>query len=244
MPGDHHDTNEEVWKSDDMVASWVAGTAERERDRAEPRRLVADLLPFADDEAFTFVDLGAGTGAATRAVLERFGRAHAVLAEYSAQMTAEGRHALSSYDGRFTYVELDLASGEWPGGIPSSLDAAISSLSVHHLPDGRKRALFVEILEHLVPGGWYLNYDPVAADDPVVESAWLRAGDRQDPGAAEKRRHRSPEEQLRYENHVRYIAPLGRQLDFLRAAGFEGVDVYWKRLDHVVYGGRRPLQPG
>lgn len=244
MPGRHHDTNEEVWKSDDMVASWVAGTAERERHRAEPRRIVADLLPFADDEPFTFVDLGAGTGAASQVVLERFSCSHAVLAEYSPQMTAEGRRALSAYDGRFTYVELDLASGEWPAGMPSSVDAAISSLSVHHLPDERKQALFGEIFEHLVPGGWYLNYDPVAADDPVVEAAWLRAGDRQDPAAAEKRLHRTPEEQLRYENHVRYIAPLGRQLDYLRAAGFDGVDVYWKRLDYVVFGGRRPLQPG
>jgi hypothetical protein len=37
------------------------------------------------------------------------------------------------------------------------------------------------------------------------------------------------------------MIPLGPQLGFLRAAGFEAVDVYWKRLDYVIYGGRRPL---
>jgi hypothetical protein len=36
------------------------------------------------------------------------------------------------------------------------------------------------------------------------------------------------------------MVPLATQLDFLRAAGFEAVDVYWKELDHVIYGGRRP----
>ena len=117
----------------------------------------------------------------------------------------------------------------------------ISSLSVHHLNDGRKQSLFAEILAHLAPGGWYLNYDPVAPPDPVVEEAWLRAGDRRDPTAAAKREHRTAEEQFRYENHVRYMIPLEPQLGFLRTAGFEGVDVFWKNLDFVIYGGRRPL---
>ena len=116
----------------------------------------------------------------------------------------------------------------------------ISSLSVHHLNDARKQTLFAEILAHLAPGGWYLNYDPVVPPDAVVEEAWLRAGDRRDPTAAHKRANRTQEEQFRYENHVRYMIPLSPQLDYLRAAGFEGVDVYWKELDFVIYGGRRP----
>ncbi len=112
---------------------------------------------------------------------------------------------------------------------------------MHHLNDARKQSLFAEILAHLAPGGWYLNYDPVLPPDPVAEAAWLRAGDRRDPTAEHKRHHRTPEEQFRYENHVRYMIPLDPQVGFLRAAGFEGVDVFWKELDFVIYGGRRPL---
>jgi hypothetical protein len=37
------------------------------------------------------------------------------------------------------------------------------------------------------------------------------------------------------------MSPLRPQLEFLHAAGFEGVDVYWKELDYAIYGGRRPL---
>ncbi|MDE3205755.1 MAG: class I SAM-dependent methyltransferase [Acidobacteriota bacterium] len=237
---DTPDTNDEVWKSEQMVAEWVATAGDRERHRREHRRLMAELLPFADDQPFTFVDLGAGTGAATQAVLDRFAGAEAFLAEYSPQMIAEGRRALSAYEGRFSYVEFDLASGGWPEGIPDRPDAVISSLCVHHLPDHHKQELFNQIRGHLRPGGWYLNYDPVSSDDPVVESAWQLAGDRLDPQAAAKRHHRSPEEQLRWANHIRYISPLAPQLDFLRIAEFEGIDVYWKQLDHVIYGGRRP----
>ena len=58
--------------------------------------------------------------------------------------------------------------------------------------------------------------------------------------AASKRLHRTPLEQARWDNHVRYIIPLGPQLEYLRSAGFEGVGVYWKHLENVIYGGRRP----
>lgn len=235
------DTNAAIWKSERGIAYWVSSAEERERRRGEQRRLLAELLPFAGDERFTFLDLGAGTGAGTRAVLDRYPGATAVLAEYSPQMTEAGTADLGAYTGRFRYVSFDVAAGEWPAGIPEQVDAVVTSMFVHHLPDERKRQLFGEILARLVPGGWFLNFDPVTAEDPVVAAAWERTEDRIDPAAAEKRAHRSPEEQERFENHVRHMSPLPLQLDFLRAAGFEGIDTYWKQLDYVIYGGRRPL---
>ena len=235
------DTNAEIWKTAEGISKWMSTADDRELRRAEQRRLLADLLQFDDDETFTFADLGAGTGAAARAVLDRYPGASAILADYSPQMMAEGKKALAPYEGRYRYVEFDLAHSEWPAEMPARLAATISSLSVHHLPDERKRQLFAEIRSRLAPGGWYLNYDAVAADDPAVEAVWQRANDRRDPASAHKRAHRTPEEQRHYENHVRYIIPLDRQIGFLRAAGFEAVDVFWKELDYVIYGGRRPV---
>jgi tRNA (cmo5U34)-methyltransferase len=113
-------------------------------------------------------------------------------------------------------------------------------MCVHHLPDDRKQSLFTEIAGHLAPGGWYFNYDPVSAADPLTEATWDRVRDREDPAGAGHRHHRSPAEQARWDNHVRYIAPLAPQLEYLRAAGFQGVDVYWRHLENVIYGGCRP----
>ncbi|HLG67200.1 MAG TPA: class I SAM-dependent methyltransferase [Acidimicrobiales bacterium] len=234
------ESNAAVWKSESTVAQWVATEEERERTRAWPRRLLAELLPFAEHEEFTFVDLGAGTGAASRAVLDRYPSAAAVLADYSTQMMQEGRRTLARYEGRYRYVEIDMAAGGWPPDLAGGLRAVISSLCVHHLTDERKAGLFREIFERLAPGGWYLNYDPVSADDPAVEEAWQRVQDRRDPEAAARRAHRTPEEQARWDNHVRHIIPLDPQLGYLRSAGFEAVDVYWKELDHAIFGGRRP----
>ena len=234
------DTNAAIWQSEAVAAAWAADAARRERDRAAPLRFMASLLPFGEQDAFTFLDLGAGTGAASRAVLERHPRSTALLADFSAAMMSAGEHEMQPFSGRYQYVEFDMSAGPWPAAIPAALDAVVTSMCVHHLPDGRKQGLFAEILDHLVPGGWYLNFDPVAAEDRVVEATWARVNDHRDPEAASKRRHRTPQDQARYDNHVRYIIPLAQQLGYLRSAGFQGIDVYWKNLENVIYGGCRP----
>lgn len=234
------DTNAEIWHSEEMVQRWVKEATAQERNRAEQRRLMADLLPFGDDQEFTFLDLGAGTGAASRAILERHPRATAILADFSAQMMAAGESQMLPYAGRYGTVEFDMTTGEWPTAIPAQLDTIVTSMCVHHLTDERKQGLFGEIFEHLVPGGWYFNYDPVSAPDPAAGQIWQRISDREDSEAAHRRHHRTADEQARWENHVRYIIPLDQQLDYLRSAGFAGIDIFWKKLENVIYGGYRP----
>ena len=88
---------------------------------------------------------------------------------------------MEPFAGRYRYVEFDMSASDWPAAIPAALDAVVTSLCVHHLPDERKQGLFAEIFDHLVPGGWYLNYDPVRAADPVVTATWERVNDARDP---------------------------------------------------------------
>jgi tRNA (cmo5U34)-methyltransferase len=234
------DTNAAIWKSEEAVKHWTAKADERERKRAAHRRILGELLPFGEQDAFTFLDLGAGTGAAARGILSLYPRSTAVLADFSAQMMGEGERQMQPFAGRYTYVEYDMTTNDWPEAIPTALDAIVTSMCIHHLPDDRKRGLFAEIFERLAPGSWYFNYDPVTSSDPAVEAAWERVNDRDDPEAATKRLHRTAQEQAHYENHVRYIIPLDRQLDYLRSAGFQGIDIYFKHLENVIYGGRRP----
>ena len=69
------------------------------------------------------------------------------------------------------------------------------------------------------------------SDDAV--QAWL-------DGMASRERKRRPQ----WEPMGRLLpfetSGLERQLGFLRDAGFEAIDVYWKHLDYVIYGGARP----
>lgn len=229
-----------IWHSETQIRDYLADTEKRERARRPQWEFMALLLPFDDDAAFTFADLGAGTGPAARALLDHYPNANAVLADFSPLMKDEAAAVMDRYRGRFEYVEFDMATGEWPDAIPRQLDAVITSQCVHHLTDERKRGLFAEIWQHLAPGGWYLNFDPIASSDSMVEETWQRVTERIDPAQREKRLNRTPAQHARHEEHVRHMVPLDPQVNFVRAAGFEAVDVYWKQLDYVIYGGRRP----
>ncbi|MCB2176465.1 MAG: class I SAM-dependent methyltransferase [Actinomycetales bacterium] len=218
----------------------MAGAAEHEQRNASRWRLMGELLPFDEGDTFTFADLGTGTGAAARTVLELYPRSTAILADLSPRMMVGGAAQMQPFAGRFEYVTFDMQAAEWPNAIPMVLDAVVTSMCIHHLPDHRKRGLFAEIFERLVPGGWYVNYDSVSAVDPVVEAAWARASDRLETPTARDVHPRTALEQASHEDHVRHMAPLARQLEYLRLAGFDGIDVYWKRLDDVILAGRRP----
>ncbi len=237
---EHADTNDAVWKSDRGVSHWVSTAGDRERRRVDQRRLMAELLPFDDAEPFTFVDLGAGTGAAARAVLDRFPGSRAVLADYSVQMMEQGRRELAAYGDRFTYVEFDLARGPWPVGLPAEVDAVISSLCVHHLPDPRKRACSARSWSTWPPGPGTSTTTRSPPGTPSSRRPGSAPATVRTPKPRANAGNRSAEEQERYENHVRYMIPLAPQLDMLGDAGFEAIDVYWKQLDLVIYGGRRP----
>lgn len=234
------DNNAAIWQSEDGVQRYVSKQEAREAKRRAQWMLMGELLPYGDDEAFTFLDIGAGTGPAARTLLDLFPNAQAILADFSPQMMGEGEKSMARYQDRYRYVEFDMTTGDWPDAIPRDLAAVVTSQCVHHINDLRKQQLFMEIYDRLQPGGWYLNFDPINTEDPLVDAAWQRANERQDPAEAEKERHRTPEEHARYENHVRYMIPLEPQMDLLRQAGFEAIDIYWKHLDYVVYGGSKP----
>jgi SAM-dependent methyltransferase len=234
------DTNEAIWKSEEIVQDRAAKADERERKHAAQWLLMGKLLPFGEHDDLTFLDLGAGTGPASRRILSLYPRSTAILADFSPQMIAAGEGEMEAFAGRFRYVEFDMSTSCWPATIPTDLSAVVTSMCIHHMSDHRKKELFAEIFDHLTPGGWYLNYDPVSCSDPLVEAAWQRVDDRDHPDAASQRLHRTPREQARHENHVRYLIPLPQQLEYLRSAGFQGIDVYWKHLDNVIYGGCRP----
>ena len=54
------DTNAAIWKSEEAVQNWTATADERERKRAAQWRFMGELLPFGEQDAFAFLDLGSG----------------------------------------------------------------------------------------------------------------------------------------------------------------------------------------
>jgi hypothetical protein len=123
------DANAAVWQSAEAVQAWAAEADLQERHRRVHRQFMASLLPFGEQEAFTFLDLGAGTGAASRTILDAYPHGTAILADFSAEMMRAGEREMRRFEGRYSYVEFDMAAGgEWPAAIPAALDAVVTSM--------------------------------------------------------------------------------------------------------------------
>jgi trans-aconitate methyltransferase len=79
-------------------------TGSEEKDRQEPFRVLADTIPFDKKEPIRILDLGAGYGALTQFLLDRFPDATAVCQDGSKEMARLGAARMKNLVGRFEYV--------------------------------------------------------------------------------------------------------------------------------------------
>jgi len=191
------------------------------------------MLPFPPGAEPRILDLGAGTGLLAERLLVRWPRARLVLLDLSDVMLDRARR-------RFAHLgpQVEVRTGDYladPLGGPH--DAVVSALSIHHLPDPAKRALFRRAFAALRPGGWFVDADNVRAPTPALVASdrrgWIarvrESGIEEAELAAALRRTR-----------LDVLAPLSDQLSWLTAAGFDDVDCRYKWLHFAVFGGRRP----
>ena len=138
--------------------------------------------------------------------------------------------------GRVEFVVGDYAEADLGG----PYDAVVSALSIHHLEDPAKRALFRRAFLALRPGGLFVNADQVAgptlARDAHYRALWLRAVRRAGVGEEDLAAAR---ERMTHDRH----APLAAQMGWLAEAGFVEVDCAYKQWSFAVYSGTRPESP-
>lgn len=192
---------------------------------------VARMIPFNDDDAFDVLDLGAGTGLLSAVLREHFPKARYSLIDISDEMLARARD-------RFAGIEnVRIAVSDYSvEPLPGRFDAIVSALSIHHLDDPGKAALFRRIYDALKPGGIFVNAEEVLAPTTALDQIYWDEWERQ------ARATGAPEEEFAgVEDRAQYDKPakLDDQLRWLSKAGFADVDCYYKYLMFAVYGGRR-----
>jgi tRNA (cmo5U34)-methyltransferase len=120
--------------------------------------------------------------------------------------------------------------------LPGKFDAIVSALSIHHLDDPGKAALFGRILEALNPGGAFVNAEEVVAPTVRLDALYWDEWERLARAAgAPHEEFAAVEERGKYDKPAR----VDEQLAWLSEAGFEEVDCYYKYLMFAVYGGRK-----
>jgi tRNA (cmo5U34)-methyltransferase len=192
--------------------------------------MVSRLLPFSESDRFEVLDLGGGTGLLTALLREQFPGARFTLIDISEEMLARARERFAGEDVRITVGDYSSEP------ITGRFDAIVSALSIHHLTDEDKAALFRRVHDALNPGGVFVNADEVKGPTPSTDSfywdEWIREITARgiDPAEVEAARDRM---------HHDIPATLDAHLGWMRDAGFAEVDCYFKYLSYVVFGGVR-----
>jgi tRNA (cmo5U34)-methyltransferase len=230
------------WQHEELAASF-----------AERRRILIPLLDVQEDVIVKllsrherpiarFLDLGCGAGAVSELVLASLPDAEGVLVDFSEPMLARAAVHLAGYDGRWQAITGDLNDPAWRDALPAGrYDAIVSGLAIHHLPGARKRALLAEAFALLESGGIFVNMDYVSIDGPLQglfdEQMLANAVEHERASGGT----RSADEVDVEDDHDRPDT-VADQLQWLRDAGFEQIEVHFKWAEAAIYGGSRPAK--
>lgn len=194
-----------------------------------------NLIPFGQKDQFRFLDLGAGTGLLTALILGRFPNAIPTLIDISEKMLAKARERFER-EKHVSFCTMDYAVSPLPG----EYGLVVSAMSIHHLVDLRKRELFRNIYEVLLPGGTFIHAELVKGATEIAEALYQRVW------LEHLKQTDLAEDQLSLIfQRISYdkTTPLEEQLRWLREAGFEDVDCFYKYYNFAVYAGSKPKSP-
>ena len=188
-------------------------------------RLLVDLIPFDALARIRVLDLGSGPGILSALVLERYPNAAVVAFDLTEEMLASARKRCGRFADRFSTVAGDYAVDD----IGSRYDLVLAGLTLHHLDDRQRRAVFRRLHAALMPGGVFLVREVVADDDPFVAGRHYRfwqafMTENGEDGDHWFHKHLSKDHPASVEN----------QMTWLRDVGFAHVACHWRYMNFAV----------
>lgn len=212
----------EIESYDETIRRYIPGyeemiaVASREVARVQPQRVL---------------DLGAGTGALSEAVLLRSDEAEVVLLDEDPEMLERARLRLARFGDRVRVLEASFLHPLPPA------DAVMASLALHHVPQlEEKQRLFERIERTLPPGGVFVNADATMPAEPEPRAAQYRAwaDHLASCGIPRERAYELFDDWAEEDTYF----PREAECDALLAAGFE-VEWLWTEGPMLVAAGRK-----
>lgn len=217
------------------VFAEYAGVYHGERRRLVPcfdlfYGTAVEVLGLREGPIGRVLDLGAGTGLMGAAVRARYPEVELVLVDGAGEMLAQAREWMPA--GAITTVVADLRE-RLPEG---PFDAVVSALAIHHLEDDDKRDLFERVHGVLRPGGAFVNAEHVTGPSRWLEGVYGRLWREACTAAgATAQEIAAAVERMETDRCVDIVT----QLEWMRAAGLEECDCFFKHLHFAVLAGWR-----
>jgi tRNA (cmo5U34)-methyltransferase len=240
------DTPDSWTEDDSLLYQKLAAVAVP--DREEQMATMVALLPFDQHAQFTAVELGSGEGYLSEVLLECFPKAAVIGLDGSDEMRSTSSSRLERFGGRFRAEPFDITDFRWLERAHGA-SCVVSSLCVHHLYGDDKQRMFASLAPILRPGGALIIADLVEPRSAVAREYFAAAWDHDTQRRSRERLgnedgwqvFRDTEWNLyRHPDEMDRPSPLPAQLDWLSQAGFEGVDCFWLKAGHAIYGGYTP----
>lgn len=245
--GDEHD-----WQSPEYVDYWIGRDAGRDEERRDSLRRMAALLPFERDAEVRVLDVGAGYGAVAQVVLETFPNAHVVLHDFSAPMLEHARQRLERYEGRTSHALADLTDPAWSEAVGEPVDGVVSAIAIHNLRTHELISrVYADIFKIVNPGGAFLNWELVQLGDTaraadanarLVMEQWSRFDETGVQPSLEEMAEELAGRRASWNSgrqRARNRPTLPDHLNWLRSAGFDEAECFWRDGSHVLIGGYR-----
>ena len=208
------------------------------------------------------LDLGCGPGSLAFFALRRHANARIVAVDFDPVLLAIGRQMARGTTDRIAFVRADIREAGWWEAYDGTFDLVLSATALHWLSARHLAQTYRRVYRALKPGGWLMNSDHVAHDDPQTQTRYRQML---------QERQRAAFRATNAHDWNGFWEALGRevsQMDLpalrnaaafwegtddgqprlfhiaqLRQCGFDHVDVHWQDLGEAVIGARKPSTP-
>jgi tRNA (cmo5U34)-methyltransferase len=215
-------------------------------NRSKMVDVAIQVLPFPRTAALRAIELGIGTGYFTERFLSHFPNSHVLGVDGAQAMVELAKARLKSLASRVEFIIGDFRHLRQlvPGS--GTVDVVFSAYALHHLGRPDKQKVLTEVIELLVPGGWFINADLIVADSPELESRLqklrvagiverARGADSRFADSALTRQFLADLEKSECDQPL----TLTEDLALLRSAGLKNVCAFWLEYRELVSGGQK-----
>jgi tRNA (cmo5U34)-methyltransferase len=215
-------------------------------NRSKMVQIAIEVLPFPKTATLRAIDLGIGTGYFTERFLNHFPNSRVLGIDGAQAMVELAKARLTSLASRVQFVIGDFRKLQELAPDAGTADVVFSAYALHHLSRPDKETVLRQVVELLVPGGWFVNADLIVADSPELE---IRLQQIRVAGIVE-RAHGSDTRFADSASTGRFLADLEKNerdqpltlaedLSLLRNSGLKNVSALWLEYRELVSGGQK-----
>lgn len=190
------------------------------------------LRPYVNSGS-NLIDLGAGTGNLSRTIFRKYPDVNIDLVDFSENMLKQVDKVLTGFKGKYQTIQDDIFKIQFENDI---YDCVMSSFAIHH---GRGKEVYEELYRNiykwLKKTGIFINCDVVEGDNDFLtklnENGWS--------DYLKNTGFENVEIEKIFNNYHREDSPISLKshMELLSKAGFETVDILWKKHNFAVYVG-------